>query len=149
MILDLYRVNLSLRMLTFSFSYRKCVRHSYSLNHWSKRFMMFWEEGKVITVFLVLVHVSNKECPSPPASPQSAPKRATKRERESERERERKRRGMKQRERETRENPCFHHLASFLTTYFYENLYTSCINRSIIVCQDLYLETNFYLNLSW
>lgn len=61
--------------------------------------MMFWEEGKVITVFWVLVHLSNKGCPSPPASPRSAPKRATKRERE--RERKRKRRGMKQRERET------------------------------------------------
>ena len=109
--------------------------------------MMFWEEGKVITVFLVLVHVSNKECPSPPASPQFAPKRATKRERESEREREEEK--GDETERETRENPCFHYLASFLTTYFYENLYTSCINRSIIVCQDLYLETNFYLNLSW
>lgn len=59
--------------------------------------MMFWEEGKVITVFWVLVHLSNKGCPSPPASPRSAPKRATKRERE----RKRKRRGMKQRERET------------------------------------------------
>lgn len=60
--------------------------------------MMFWEEGKVIAVFWVLVHLSNKECPSPPASPRSAPKRATKREKE--RERKRKRRGMKQRERD-------------------------------------------------
>ena len=60
--------------------------------------MMFWEEGKVISVFWILVHLSNKECPSPPASPQSAQKRPTKRERE--RERERKRMGMEQRERE-------------------------------------------------
>lgn len=51
MILDLYRVNLSLSMLTFTFSYRKCLKYSYSLNHWSKGFMMFWEEGKVIAVF--------------------------------------------------------------------------------------------------
>ena len=64
--------------------------------------MMFWEEGKVITVFLVLVHVSNKECPSPPASPQSAPKRATKRERESEREREEEKGDETERERDKR-----------------------------------------------
>lgn len=71
----------------------------------------------MITVFLVLVHVSNKECPSPPASPQSAPKRATKRERESERERERKRRGMKQRERDKRK-PLF---SSF--GFIFDNLF--------------------------
>lgn len=79
--------------------------------------MMFWEEGKVIAVFWVLVHLSNKECPSPPVN--DLHQREL--QREKERERKRKRRGMKQRERHTCEKTRFHHLASFLTTYFYEN----------------------------
>ena len=79
--------------------------------------MMFWEEGKVITVFLVLVHVSNKECPSPPASPQSAPKRATKRERESEREREEEQGDETERERDKRK-PLF---SSF--GFIFDNLF--------------------------